>query len=268
MLTIALAAVLAAVGAGAVLTYVRQANNRALSGLKTETVLEAKAGIPAGTSLLNAQKQGWLEKVQIPQGTLSAVPVRSVNSGNQNLVVSAAVASGQLLLAQMLGTTTSYVANGGISIPPGLEAVTIQVCLSQAVAGYVTASSYVSVFDTYPVSTPKSKGSLNVQETCDVSHQIQASGTIATRIVLPHALVLSVGQSLASQGTSAGIGVAASSSAANSNGAVLVTLAVNQNDAERLINIDEVGLPYMSLLTNVSKWGYDSNTLTPLFRTH
>lgn len=268
MLTIALAAVLAVVGAGAVLTYVRQANQRALAGLKPESVLEAKAGIPAGTSLADALKSGWLETVQVPQGTLSAVPVRSVTPANKFLVVTAAVPSGQLLLQQMLGTTTSYVASGGISIPRGLEAVSIQICLSQAVAGYVTAGSYVSVFDTYPVNTPKNKGSLNVQQTCDVSHQIQASGTIGTRIVLPRALVLSVGQSLASQGTSAGIGVAANSSAASSQGAVMVTLAVNQNDAERLIFIDEVGLPYLTLLTSLSNPSYDSNTLTPLFRTH
>ncbi len=102
-----------------------------------------------------------------------------------------------------------------------------------------------------------------------MSHQSQASGSIGTRIVLPHTLVLSVGQAPGSQGTSAGtISTVANASAGQLNGAVLVTLAVNQDDAQRLIFIDEVGLPYLALLSSASQPGFDSNTLTPLFRTH
>ena len=51
LLTITLAAVLALLGAVAVLAYVRQANERAVNGLKAETVMVANGAIPAGTSL-------------------------------------------------------------------------------------------------------------------------------------------------------------------------------------------------------------------------
>ena len=50
MLTITLAAVLGLLGVVAVVAYAHQANQRAVAGLKAETVLVAKFAIPAGTS--------------------------------------------------------------------------------------------------------------------------------------------------------------------------------------------------------------------------
>ena len=47
-LTIALAGMLALLGAVAVLAYARQANNRAIAGMKAETVLWATHAIPRG----------------------------------------------------------------------------------------------------------------------------------------------------------------------------------------------------------------------------
>ncbi len=260
VVTIGLAALLAVLGAVAVLAYVRQANDRAVAGLKAEAVLEAKTEIPAGTSLAQAQRQNWLTTVKVPQGSLSADPVRTVTAGNRDLVLSATVGQGQLLLQPMLVTAASVVSNGGIVIPAGKVAVTIQVCLSQAVAGYVTVGSYVAVFDTYATGTGARQGSLNVQQTCDVSHSAQASG-INTRIVLTRSQVLAVGQaSTGAQGTSTGI-VANAQNGSQANSPELVTLAVSQADAERVIQIDQVGMPYLALLSSASKTGLDSKPL-------
>jgi hypothetical protein len=46
---------------------------------------------------------------------------------------------------------------------------------------------------------------------------------------------------------------------------VLVTLAVYQADAERLILLDEAGLPYLALLTPTSQTKFDTN-VDPLFQ--
>jgi hypothetical protein len=45
-------------------------------------------------------------------------------------------------------------------------------------------------------------------------------------------------------------------SSASAGGGVLVTLAVSQADAERLILIDQLGMPYMALLGPSSNVGY------------
>ena len=58
ILTIALAIVLAIIGTGAVLLYVKQADKRALAGQKAVTVLVAAQQIPAGTPASTALADG------------------------------------------------------------------------------------------------------------------------------------------------------------------------------------------------------------------
>ena len=185
------------------------------------------------------------------------------------MLLAGAVGKGQILTQSMLGTNASVVANGGLVPPTGKVAVTIQVCLSQDVAGYVIAGSYVSVFDTYPPNN--AVNTQNVQNTCDLSHPVQhvtGPDEWITRIVLPSVHVLAVGQSPGSQGTSAGIAsTVESGQVGQTNNPVMVTLAVPQVDAERLIAIDEVGLPYLALLAPNAHPGFDSNTPPSLFRT-
>jgi pilus assembly protein CpaB len=257
-LTIALAGMLALIGAVAVLAYARQANVRAVDGLKAETVLAATGVIRAGTSLATAQHEDLLTSEKVPVASLSTGPVHSVTATNAHLVMSANVAKGQVLLQNMLASAASVTASGGFVIPTGMVAVAVNMCVSEAVADYVTPGSYVAVFDTLA-----SAQGTQVQRSCDTSHQaisgaIRSAQSASTLLVLQKAEVLAVGQDPVTQSTSGGNGVAVTTDPSNSSSSspdeVLVTLAVNQADAERLILIDEVGLPYMALL------GPNSNT--------
>jgi pilus assembly protein CpaB len=261
MLTIAVAVVLAGLGTVLVLAYVHQANTRAVNGLKAVDVIVAQGAIPSGTQVSEAMRDGLLGSQKLPAASVPADAVHSITPDLAGLVTSAAVQSGQLLLRPMLVTSTQV--TGGVAIPRGMVAVTIQICLPEAVAGYITAGSEVAVFDTYGTK------SLNVQETCNASHQVQAVGAVHTTLVLPKVEVLSVGPAPASaQGTSSGSTDAfagGSASTAASQGAVLVTVAVRQADAERLILLDEAGLPYLALLTPTSQTGFDS-VPAPLFQ--
>ena len=197
ILTITVAVLLAAVGTVSVLVYVHQANNRAVAGLKAVSVIVAKGSIPSGTPAGQALRDGLLGSQTLPAGSVPVDAVRSVTPDLAGLVTSSPVQSGQLLTRAMLVAASQV--TGGVAIPPGLVAVTIQMCLPEAVAGYVSAGAYVAVFDTY------SKKSLDVQETCNASHQVQAAGAVVTSMVLPRVKVLSVGQAPASsQGASSG----------------------------------------------------------------
>jgi pilus assembly protein CpaB len=267
LLAIVLAGLLAVIGSVAVLAYVRHANQRAVAGLRAETVMVAKGAIPAGTSLKTAWGEHLLGTEQVPVSSLSTAPVQSVTAANEHLVTNAGVEAGQLLLQNMLVSAASVTASGSFAIPSGMVAVTVQMCVAEAVANYITAGSNVAVFDTAAYS----KGS-QVQRTCDLSHTVVNSGAVSspaivsTRIVLTKAEVLAVGVN-PGQGSSASTAstiTGPSSSASAVQGSVLVTLAVNQADAERLILIDELGLPYMALLGPLSKTAFD-NPATPEF---
>jgi pilus assembly protein CpaB len=256
VLAIAIALLLAVIGTGAVLAYVSRANARAAAGLKPVTVLVAQRQIPVGTPAAAAWQDGSLRDETLPARSVSPDAVGSITADLGSLVMSSDVMPGQVLLRQML--VPAALVSGGLAIPGSMVAVTIPLCMPEAVAGYVRAGSQVAIFDTF------SSQSLSSSESCSqsgVSHQGQSSGTVETRVVLPRVLVLAVGSPGSGQGSSAS-GLGAGS---QSQGGVLVTFAVDQADAERVIQLTETGLPYLALLTPASQTGFDPGS-QPLFQ--
>ena len=263
LLTVVLAVLLAMLGTGGVLIYVHQADARALAGQKAVTVLVAQSLVPSGTSASAALRDGLLTSQTLPAVSVPSDAVRSLTPDLSNLVMSSDVQPGQLLLRPMLVTAVQTA--GALAIPNGMIAVTIVVCLPEAVAGYVHLGSEVAVFDTY---VPH--GTLSDQSGCQGQHAQQAAAA-HTRMVLPRAQVLSVGSAAANAQptTSARTGVLSgnnsNNTAASDQGTVLVTVAVNQADAERLILLSQTGLPYLALLTTSSQTKFDATTV-PLFQ--
>lgn len=266
ILTVTVALLLAVTGTAAVLAYVRQANTRALEGMKAVTVLVAQRQIPVGTSASTALQDRSLASQRLPASSVPTDALRSIAPGQGSLVLSTSLQPGQVVLRPMLVTAAEATATGGVAIPKGMVAVTISLCLPEAVAGYLQPGSEVAVFDTYGGK------SLNVQESCGGSHSAQVVGAVHTRMVLPRVKILSVGTGPAGGGssstTSSSLTSSSSSSqpgAANQSQQVLVTLAVDQADAERLILLNEAGLPYLALLTPTSQTKFDT-TVDPLFQ--
>jgi len=273
VLAIVLAVLLAVLGTAGVLAYVHQADRRALARMQAVTTLVAQQQIPAGTSAASALRDGLLKSQALPAASVPSDAVRSITAGLDGLVMSAAVPSGQLLLRPMLVTAAQATATGALAIPKGMIAVTIPLCLSEAVAGYVQPGSEVAVFDTYPTK----KASL--QESCGQSGQSNQShgpGAAVTRVLLPRVLVLATGAAAASGTTGGTTSTTASGGVLSHNssqadpaasvpsGAVLVTMAVSQANAEKLILLTRAGLPYLALLTPSSATGFDTHIL-PLF---
>lgn len=189
--------------------------------------------------------------------------MRTLTSDLKGLVASSSIAPGELLLRPVL--VTAVASTSGIAIPPGMMAVTVALCVPEAVARYVYPGSEVAVFDTY---IKGGKGS--AQWTCG-SKPISPTGSPldVTRIVLTRVKVLSVSE--AAPATSAGavtstaFGQSSGSADQATQNEVLVTLAVDQYDAEKVINMADAGLPYLALLTNSSVTGPDTKPVPPLF---
>lgn len=247
ILTIIVAIVLAVVATGAVLLYVKGADQRALDRQKAVTVLVADQQVPSGIKAGTALSEGLLGHQELPAGSVPSDAVRVITPDLKNLVLSADLPSGQLLLRPML--VTALAAHTGLAIPSGMVALSLQFCIARDVSGYVQPGSEVAVFNTFVVGPSGS-----ATRSCDGISAQQGVKGAKTRLVLPKVKVLAVGPA-ASQGTS---GTAATSTSFSQSSSttqsstdtiLLVTVAVNQTEAEQLIHLDELQVPYLALVT-------------------
>lgn len=247
ILGVLLAIVLAVLGTAAVLVYVKAAQARVADGQRAVNVLIAKQRIPAGTSGETIRTRGLVEEVVMPALTVPVDTLSAVPEELDRLVVTSDVQPRQLLLRAMFGAATKL--SGGLNVPEKMLAVSINIEIDGQVGGYVRPGSQITIFDTYD-SADKQQGKV-------------------TRVLLPRVEVLAIGQYGAGGVTSTqqqnGAGTAAETG--RQSGGLVVTVAVNQADAERLIHADRTGALYFALLTDSSEVkpgpGIDNRTLFP-----
>lgn len=222
ILAITIAIVLATLGTVGGLALVLSAESRAQDRISNPvTVAIATVDIPVGTTGETIRTHDMVRLVKMPKTSVPDDVLSEVTSELDTLVVTSNVAVGQLLLRANFGEDASV--TGGLALPPGLMAVTVATGAPEQVAGYVQPGAQVAIFVTYPVVKPD--GSTN--------------NTERTRVLLPRVTVLAVGQ---------GRGASPTSPATSSPGSVMVTVAVNQADAERLISALNAGTLYLGLL--------------------
>ena len=250
VLTATLAILLAVLGVAGVLAYVHKADSRALAGMRAVSVLVAQGQIPAGTSASSAQQGGLLHSETLPASSVPLNAVHSITPDLGALVMSARVQPGQVLLRPMLVTPAQV--TGGAALPAGMIAVSINLCLPEAVAQNIGPGSEVEVLNTFAANAALTAG-----PNCTGPHQEQANGKARTRVILPRVEVLSIGPAggagQATSSTSTSVFTRNSTDPAPSTqqvgvNSVTVTLAVTQIAALRLIQITETGLPYLALL--------------------
>ncbi|MEU8225640.1 RcpC/CpaB family pilus assembly protein [Kribbella sp. NPDC048915] len=256
VVSVVLAVALAVLGTVAVLVYVNRADARAVAGQQAVTVLVADKQIPSGTSGLAAK--ALLRKETLPASSVSSDAATEITPGQEALVTSSDLAPGQVLLKSALITATQ--AAGGLAIPDGKVAVTITLCSPEAVAGNIKVGSEVAVFGTLVTGSSDANG----QPNCTGQHKQQiGKGLGNTRVVVPKVRVIGIGPATRTVDDSKATGVAAQTSS-NQTDMTMVTFAVDQDDAERLILLTQTSLPYLALLGPSAKVTPDTHVV-PLF---
>lgn len=236
MLVLVAALTLAALGAIAVLSYVSGADTRAIKGKKAVQVLVAKKRIPAGTTGARLRTEALLEQVRMPAQTVPADALGSIDGGLDALVLSGDLQPRQLLLRGMFGRPER--STGGLAIPDGKLAVAVPVTVAAGIAGHVQAGTHVAVFDSFNIM----KGKDGVPSGDHLADQHQYNR--ATRVLLPRIQVLAVGTPKVTDASGA------EKPAAASGETLLVTMAANQSEAERLVHGAQTGTLYLALLTD------------------
>jgi pilus assembly protein CpaB len=260
VLTIVLAVALAFAGTLAVLVYVNHADARAVAGQQAVTVLVVGKAIPSGTTARAAKSS--LHEETLPAASVSSDAVAEITPAQESFVTAADLSPGQLLLKSMLVPAAQ--ATGGLTIPDSLVAVTITLCGPEAVAGNIQVGSQVAVFDTLIVGDT---GDVSAQPNCTGQHKQQlGTGVSGTRVVVPKVRVIAIGPASSASPNTDSKTSTLSQGAASTQDLILVTVAVNQADAGRLILLTQTGLPYLALLgPNAQVKPYDH--YIPLFPT-
>jgi pilus assembly protein CpaB len=219
---LALSLVIAALGTTLVFLYVSGVDNRAAADQQLVNVLVAQEAIPAGTTAADAFASSKLEEVARKDVAPGAVSdLRQIS----DQVALGPIFPGEQILAAKFGKAG---AAGGLreTIPEGKLAMSVQLGDPMRVAGWLSPGSHVAVF----INTPRG-----------------GSGPDITKVLLPDVEVLAVGGSslVSTQESTSGSGQQVPQT--------LITLAVDQEQAQQLVFGTQHGQLYLALRSNSSK---------------
>jgi pilus assembly protein CpaB len=232
-----LALLLALVGTGAVLAYVRQVDERAIADRRPVVVLVAKGTIPAGMTALQATEKGLLESKELPANTVPADALDTIAAIGEQVAISD-IYKGEILLRPKF---SGQQVTGALTIPTGKMAVSLQLDDPQRVGGFVLPGSEVAIFNTFQVEKAPDKN--------DRPGELEIKVNATTRLLLPRIPVIAVGPS-----------TLRSASAKGNDGkdeipVTILTVAVTQSEGEKLVHAAQTGDLYFALLNGQSKTG-------------
>lgn len=228
ILAISIAIVLAAFGTAGGLFLVLSADARAQSRISDPVnVAIAVKRISIGTTGAKIRTDNMIRVERMPKASVPSDALPEISAELDKLVITSNILPGQILLAANFGEQSTI--TSGLPLPEGKMAVTVETGAPEQVAGYVQAGSQVAIFLTY-----------NVVEANGSKTNIER-----TRVLLPRVEVLAVGTYQSAQ--------ARTTSSTNStarSGSLMLTVAVSQDEAERLIEGLSHGTLYLGLLTD------------------
>ena len=228
------AALIALAGTAMIVLYVQGIDARATKDQELVEVLVATETIDIGESVAEAQDAGKIDKAEVRRVDLVDGSLSSTTSIADDVAVGT-IYPGEQLIAKKFGTLGD---TQSLVIPEDMMAVSIELTDFERVAGFLNPGNEVAVFAT----------TLNAV-------QIQPDGKekklgTYTRIVLTRNLVLGVGTtSVTSRTTQDEEGATATEEVAKT----ILTIAVTQEEAERLVQADRTGELNFALLTDDTK---------------
>ncbi len=227
---LAMALVIALVGTFAVFSYVSKVEANALAGAEPVDVLVAAERLAAGTSGTAAAERKVVALVSMPRKSVPEGALTSLDQvGAQTLVSD--VFAGEVLLRAKFADQTAR--TGALLIPADKIAVSVELGDPQRVAGFVVPGSEVAIFAT--VDAPSAGG------------EAERVGDKLTGLLLARTSVIAVGPATLRP---------AERKAEEDKDAVataVLTLAVTQAEAERLVHGVQTGELHLGLLSTTSQ---------------
>ncbi len=219
------ALVLLLVGTVVLVAYAKNADRRALAGVRSVSVLVVDKAVPAGTS---ADQLSTMTSTRLLPAK-AAVPGHVADLGTlTGKVTTVELEPGEQLIAARFADPASLRPAGTVEVPEGDQEVTVSLDVERAVGGRLESGDTVGV----------------------VVSQKLPDNTVQTHAVLHHVLVTQVtgGTDSSSSGTSGAQAATGSGAAPGSaQQKVMVTMAVAAPDAETVVFGAEHGTIWLTL---------------------
>jgi pilus assembly protein CpaB len=230
-LVVVLALILATVATAGVFLYARGLEEDAQAGGTMVPVVVSKVDIPARTDLDQLIKNDQFRLLEVPQDAVVGGAVTSLDqmSGKSNSV--AILAGEQIPVARISGE----VPGGALAIPEGMEALTVSLDASRAVAGAIQAGDKVSVYSTF-------KG-VSLDPLGESATQTVQADSVTVKLV-PTVDVLAVFRPVSSTVFNG----EETTQTEQLPGSVAITLALSPDDAQRFVFSMENGTTWLGLL--------------------
>jgi len=224
------ALLVAIIGTVLLVSYVQNADKRALASTETEAVYVVEKTVAAGTGIDKVAAS--VVKKEVPKLAVATGAVTDLNQVGQKVAAVDLMPGEQLLTTRMVDAE-AILGPSRVQVPTGMQEITLKLPIERVVGGTLNAGDTVGVF-------------LSI-----AGSGTQASGTQLTfHKVLVTAAQFSNGSAAKAQeaktGDKSASGPLTSKKDASSDDTYLITLARNSADAERIIFATEFGSVYLS----------------------
>lgn len=233
------ALLVAIIGTVLLVSYVQNADKRALAGTETQTIYVVQKAIPAGTA---ADKiEASVIKKDVPKLALAANNVTDLASLGSK-VTSVALMPGEQLLTSRLVEQNAFLGPSRVQVPAGLQELTLKLPIERVAGGKVNAGDTVGIFLSLEQAT--STGTDGQAGTKSSKTQLSFHKVLVTGSQFSNGAAAQTSDSATASGTSQASSTTSTSQA--NSGVYLITIARNSADAERIVFAVEFGKVYLS----------------------
>ena len=225
-LLLVVAGVLAAAGVTLVLWWAQGAQDRAEAGVRQVEVLAATGVVERGEPLEDALGSGRVAPVTVPADQVLADATSDVDSLRGRVALTT-IYPGEQLIAAKVGTAADVESASSLPVPPGLVAIAVNLTDPGRVGDFVRPGSRVAVF---------------------VTGSLDDAGRDVTRLLLREVTVIGAGSTSQVTPVDSDAARDETTDAAAALPDTLLTIAVDQRQAEKVLYAQSHGELALALL--------------------
>lgn len=229
------ALLVAIIGTVLLVSYVQNADKRALASTETESIYVVEKAIPAGTA---ADKiTASVAKKEVPKLALADNSVTDLSSLGTK-VTAVTLMPGEQLLSSRMVEENAFLGPSRVQVPTGFQEITLKLPIERVAGGILKAGDTVGIFLSLDQAATDAAGAKS-SKTQQTFHKV-----LVTAAQFSDGAAAQTGTSDNAAGASQVSST--STTKAQGDGNYLITLARDSADAERIVFAAEFGKIYLS----------------------